>query len=161
VGFCETAIDLRVSCKYEDCYLLKTLHGVDEVPAYNVIQLLRLTDVSTLRFVVSVSQRHSVASQNTGILRLHRSENLKNLKKQQESKLALFFSGWKIYLSCFGRSDFGFCLDGRWHSVFFFVIFMSHRTKSRVLSLSSKSSQFPVTSRSVLCKFRSSETVHT
>jgi hypothetical protein len=66
VGFCD-CIRPAGSLEVEDCYLLKTLHGVDEEPACNVIQLLRLTNVNTVRFVGSVTQRHSVASFNTGI----------------------------------------------------------------------------------------------
>jgi hypothetical protein len=71
---------LAGSLEGKDCYLLRTLHGVDEVPAYNVIQLLRLTNLNTLRFMGSNSQRHSVASLNTGIIWLRRSENLRNLE---------------------------------------------------------------------------------
>lgn len=67
------------SLEGEDWYLLRTLHGVDEVPAYNVIQLLRLMNVNTLRFTGSDSQRHGVMSLNTGIICLRRSENLRNL----------------------------------------------------------------------------------
>jgi hypothetical protein len=51
----------------EDCYLLKTLHGVNELPAYNVIQLLRLTNLNTLRVVGSDTQSHNVTSLKTGI----------------------------------------------------------------------------------------------
>jgi hypothetical protein len=55
------------SLEGEGCYLLKTLRGVDEVPAYNVIQLLRLKNVNILRVVGSDSQRHNVTSLKTGI----------------------------------------------------------------------------------------------
>lgn len=78
---------LAGSLEGEDCYLLRTLHGVDEVPAY-VIQLIRLTNLITLRFMGSNSQRHSVASLNTGIIWLRRSENLRNPEVTGHSKRA-------------------------------------------------------------------------
>jgi len=72
----------------ENCYLLRTLHGVDEVSAYNVIKLLRLTNLNTVRFMGSNSRRHSVASLNTGTILLRRSENLRNLDVTGHSKRA-------------------------------------------------------------------------
>ena len=119
------------SLEGEDFYLLKTQHGVDEMPAYNAIQLLRLTNVNTLRVVGSESQKHSGTSLKTGILWLHLSENSKNLKVTGRSRRArrqtsvIFFSGWKMCLSCSGLSGFGSCLDGRW-SLGLLVIFMFH-----------------------------------
>lgn len=76
------------SLEGEDFYLLKTQHGVDEMPAYNAIQLLRLTNVNTLRVVGSESQKHSGTSLKTGILWLHLSENSKNLKVTGRSRRA-------------------------------------------------------------------------
>jgi hypothetical protein len=148
----------------EDCYLLETLRGVDEVPAYDVIQLLRLTNVNTLRFMGSDSQRHCVASLNVGIItplwRPQKPESYGTFKKSKKANLHHFSVVGKSAFRVLDATASGLTSTAA-GSRAFCDFHLPRRIKTGVLSLSSKSPQFTVIAHSVLCKLRISETVRT